>query len=291
LLNLAKQHGTDFNFLLGRFAVERLLYRLGRSEYRDNFILKGAMLFHLRAAEVPYRATSDLDLSGKGASTLTRVEQIFGIVCAMDEPEDGLTFLSDKITADRIKADDKYSGVRVRVEARLGTAKIPLQIDVGFGDAVLPAPTRENLAVLLEFPAPTLLVYPWEAVVAEKFNALVVLGMDNSRMKDYFDLRYLAQTKSFNGETLAGSIHAVFLRRDTPLPKDVPEGLRFEFATDPVKQTQWRAFRRRLRLENIPTLEAVVAELCRFLLPPVEALVHRKSFTATWLPSGPWRRK
>ena len=291
LLNLAKKSGEDFNFLLGRFAAERFLFRLSRSEQGRDFVLKGAMLFHLRAAEVPHRPTHDLDLLGQGTPNVARLERLFREVCAVPAPEDGIVFLEEKVRAERIKADDEYLGVRVRLEARMGSARIPLQVDVGFGDAVTPTPRREKLVTLLDFPAPALRVYPWEAVIAEKFNALVELGMDNSRLKDYFDLRHLARTRTFAGAALARAIRAAFESRGTPLPQAVPEGLRPTFGADPVKQTQWQAFLRKLRIKDAPPLADVVTELGAFLMPPVEAVSQGKSFTMTWPPGGPWQGK
>ncbi len=292
LLNLAKKQGEDFGFLLGRFAVERFLFRLSESEHAKDFVLKGAMLFHLRSMKVPHRPTRDLDLLGTGMPDIARTEAVFQNVCQAPVPDDGLTFLGDRVKGERIKDDDEYLGIRLHLEARMGSARIPLQIDVGFGDAITPAPKQEQLLALLDFPPPSVLVYPWETMIAEKFQAIVELGMDNSRMKDYFDLNYLATTQSFDGPVLAQAIQATFARRKTQLPEETPVGLLPAFGEDTVKQTQWRAFARKLQMaEGMLSLNEVIDGLQAFLISPVEALLRKDSFNKSWTPSGPWRDK
>lgn len=292
LLNLAKKRGEDFNFLLGRFTVERFLFRLSQSSYREDFVLKGAMLFHLRSREVPYRSTRDLDLLSMGTPDIARIETVLRNVCRTEVPDDGLIFPEDRVKGERIKDDDEYLGIRLHVEARMGAARIPLQIDVGFGDAVIPSPTKEQLVTLLDFPPPSILVYPWETVIAEKFQAIVELGMDNSRMKDYFDLNYLATTRSFDGSLLAKAIRAAFARRKTPLPEAPPVGLLGVFGEDATKQMQWRAFARKLKMgEDAHSLNEIIACLHSFLIPPVEALLQKKEFRKSWPPGGPWRKQ
>lgn len=292
LLNLAKKQGEDFNFFLSRFAVERFLFRLSRSEYRKDFVLKGAMLFHLRLREVPYRPTRDLDLMGTGAPDIARMEKLFQVVCSIPVPDDGLAFLAGHVKGERIKDDDEYMGIRLHLEARMGAARIPLQIDVGFGDAITPPPIQEQLLTLLDFPPPSILVYPWETVIAEKFQAIVQLGMDNSRMKDYFDLHYLSKTQTFDGPILARAIQAAFACRKTPLPDASPIGLLPAFGEDAVKRTQWRAFARKLQMaEGRLSLHEVVADLRAFLMPPVKALPQKDTFVKSWPPGGPWSGK
>jgi len=292
LLNLAKKQGEDFNFLLGRFTAERFLFRLSRSSYREDFVLKGAMLFHLRSTQIPHRPTRDLDLLSIGTPDIARIETVFRKVCRTDVPDDGLVFLEDRVKGERIKNDDEYLGIRLHLEARMGAARIPLQVDVGFGDAVIPSPTQEQLVTLLDFPAPSILVYPWETVIAEKFQAIVELGMDNSRMKDYFDLNNLATTRSFDGPLLAKAIQAAFARRKTPLPEALPVGLLPEFGEDAIKQTQWRAFVRKFKMEeNAHSLNKIIKCLRSFLIPPVETLLQKKAFRKSWMPGGPWQEK
>jgi len=290
LLNLAGERGEDFNFLLTRYGIERLLYRLSQSDHAGEFILKGAMLFHLASKQVPHRATRDLDLLGKGAPDLPRLENVFREIIRTRVDDDGLVFLDEGFRAERIRAEDEYAGVRLHVEARMAAARIPIQVDIGFGDAPVPAPRKEVLAALLEFPAPRLLIYSWETVIAEKFQALADLGMANSRMKDYFDLRHLSATLPFDGDTLARAIQATFERRRMPLPREVPTGLTKVFGDDPAKQVQWKAFLGKLRLDPLAMpLDRVVEQLRSFLMPPVEALIREQAFAKSWSPGGPWR--
>jgi len=291
LLNLAMSRGEDFNFLLTRYAVERWLYRLDQSAYGDQFVLKGAMLFHLRSGTLPHRPTRDVDFLGRGDPTPARLETVFREICTVPVVDDGLAFKEQSVRAERIQEEQEYEGVRMRVEARMGSARIPVQVDVGFGDALTPPPTRERLATLLDFPAPRLLICPWETVIAEKFQALVELGMANSRMRDFFDLQYLATTQRFDGATLATAIQATFTRRRTPLPVEIPVGLSPAFGADPIKQMQWRAFVGRLRLDTEQrSLGEVLEGLRAFLMPPVEALTRAQPFRMQWPPRGPWQK-
>jgi len=292
LLNLARERGEEFNFVLSRFVVERFLFRLSCSEYRENFVLKGAMLFNLRSAEMPHRSTRDLDLLAEGSPDIPPMVGVFRRVCQTPVPDDGLVFLDDQVRGERIRDEDEYLGVRLHLAAQMGQARIAIQVDVGFGDAVTPPPEQEHLRTMLDFPSPVLLVYPWETVVAEKLHAIVELGMDNSRMKDYFDLDQLAKTKSFEGGRLAQAIQATFKRRRTPIPPETPVGLQSTFGEDVLKQTQWQAFLRRLHVEEgAPSLIAVTASLRVFLLPVLAGLDLRGSFDASWSPGGPWRPK
>jgi predicted nucleotidyltransferase component of viral defense system len=290
LLHLAKQRNEDFGFLLTRYAAERLLYRIGRSKYARDLVLKGATLFQLRRQQLSHRATRDVDLLGRGAPEPTRLERIFREIIEVRVGDDGLLFLEKSVRAESIREGDEYAGIRVRLEARLGAARIQLQVDVGFGDALITRPKREALATLLDLPSPRLLVYPWEAVIAEKFHIMVELGMGNSRMKDYFDVHHLSQTLSFAGRTLADAIEATFDRRRTPLPPGVPIGLSAAFAEDAGKRAQWRAFMRRLDAgDSGMPLDDVVDRLRAFLMPPVEALRQKRDFRRHWAPGGPWR--
>jgi hypothetical protein len=204
------------------------------------------MLFHLWTA-APHRPTRDVDLLGRGTPDLALLEEVFRAVCALAVEEDGLDFAPDSVVAERFKDDAEYEGVRVMLDARLGSARIRLQIDVGFGDAVVPPPEPAEFPVLLDQPAPRLRVYWRQTVVAEKLQAMVDLGLANSRMKDFFDLRFLASTFDFAGPELAGAIEATFARRNTAVPQEVPTGLTDGFAADTAKQTQWRAFPHRSR--------------------------------------------
>ncbi len=289
LLALSRERKEDLNFLLNRYGLERLLYRIGQSDFSKEFILKGAMLFSLWT-DLPYRATKDIDLLGRGEPDLERLEKVFTVICNTSVEDDGVRFNPDTIRVVRIRDVAEYQGVRVHIDATLGKARIRIQVDVGFGDAVTPRAKLENFPTLLDLPAPRLRVYPKETVVAEKCQAIVILGMANSRMKDYFDLQMLAADYHFDGNLLAKAIQATFNRRKTQLPKGVPVGLSAEFAEDSTKATQWRAFSKKSRLlADPPALMDIVTHLQSFLMPPIDAVRHGKPFLKTWNPGGPWK--
>ena len=211
LLKLSRERREEFHGLLTRYALERLLYRLGLSGHREQFVLKGAMLFPLWKSE-PHRPTRDLDLLGKGNPTIAHLEQVFGEVCRVSAGEDGIQFLPDTVVGVQIREDQVYEGVRIRLVARLAGATIPLQIDIGFGDVVTPAPTEVEYPTILDFPPPRLQAYPRETVIAEKLQAMVTLGIANSRMKDFYDVWVLAQSFAFEGDLLCRAIQATFAR-------------------------------------------------------------------------------
>lgn len=187
LLQLSKQLGEDFNLLLTQYALERLLYRLSQSEYKNRFIIKGATLFRVWQGE-PHRATKDLDLLGYGVNEISELIELFKTVCQQQCSVDGMEFQAETITGEKIKSEQEYEGVRLKIAGRLGTARINTQIDIGFGDAVTPAPPEVEFPTILDLPAPRLQIYPRETVVAEKFQAMVSLGIINSRLKDFYDI-------------------------------------------------------------------------------------------------------
>ena len=241
LLSRARETRQDFNLVLTRYALERLLYRLSVSPHADQFLLKGALLFD-SWFDIPHRPTRDADFLGFGSAELPHLEVVFKDVCAM-ETDDGVTFRPDTVQAAEIRKEANYAGVRVTLLGLIDGARCPIQVDIGFGDAVTPGPEDVQYPVMLsEFAAPKLRVYPRYTVVAEKLEALASLGIANSRMKDYFDLWILSRYTEFDGDTLRRAIRATFDRRKTTLPPDVPFGLTDGFAQDAEKQTQWQAF-------------------------------------------------
>mgnify|MGYP002635689207 CR=1 FL=1 len=290
LLNLSRATGEDHQLLLTRFALERLLARLSASEHRDRFVLKGALLFRLWS-EHPHRATRDLDLLGKGdSSTPTLVTTFAEIVSTPVEP-DGLSFESKKIAARPIREGARYSGVRLTIPARLGKTRFRLQVDVGFGDAVLPRPRLANYPTVLDHTPPRIKVYPPEAVVAEKLEALVSLGMVNSRMKDIYDLWTLAGERAFAGLPLCQSIEATFRRRGTAIPEAPPIALTHEFSTEPSRLTLWGAFLARTALDEPSELQDAIDKVAGFSWPVLKAIAAGKSehWLQSWRPGGPWR--
>ena len=282
LRQLAGGRGQELQLVLTRYGVERLLYRLSRTPAAERFILKGAVLFYIWEGEIP-RPTRDVDFLGYGDASPKAVAAVFREVCGVLVEPDGLSFMVSSVRAAEIRDRQEYGGVRVKLTAMLGKARVPLQIDVGFGDAVTPRAEEATFPPLLDFPAPRVHAYPTASVVAEKFQAMVALGIANTRMKDFYDLFRLSETQEFDGETLATAIRATFDRRGTVLPSDVPLAFAAAFATDADKQAQWRAFLRRSRLDNTPqTLAAVTERLAAFLLPPAGAAARRESFRQRW---------
>jgi len=267
LLNRAKARGEDFNLVLTRYAIERFLYRLSVSPARDHYWLKGALLFDLWF-EVSHRPTRDADFLGFGAMDVESLAAALREVCGI-VVDDGMDFDANSITTEEIREDAPYGGLRVKLQGRLGNARCPLQLDVGYGDAVTPGPEEAVYPTLLDDqPAPRLRVYPRATVVAEKLEAIVSLGMANTRMKDYFDLRALAREGQVDVALLADAIAATFARRGTTLPDDMPLGLSDEFAKDPSKQAQWKAFLGKNRLDA-PTFDTVVIDVRAFVRAPL----------------------
>lgn len=263
---MAVKRGDDFNLLLLRYGIERLLFRLSQTSYADKFLLKGAMLFVVWD-EKTHRPTRDLDLLGFGPSEKEDLIRVFQEVTATPVVDDGIVFDSKSVHADDIREDNVYAGVRIRMMGKLGTAEIPVQVDVGAGDAVTPAPETATFPALLDFPAPRVRTYPVYTVVAEKFEAMVKLGMANTRMKDFHDVWFLAHRFEFDGPTLRKAIEATFARRQTILPP-APEPFTEAFAKDPTKQAQWAAFLRRNGLTAVTNqFHEVVAVLREFIEP------------------------
>lgn len=257
LLNIAKERREEFQQILVRYALERLLYRLSRSAHAERFVLKGALLFRLWF-DLEQRPTRDADFLGFGSAEPEALAAVFRELAAMAvQPEDGLSFDAATVIAEDIRKEAGYPGVRVTLQAELAGARIPVQCDIGFGDVVTPEPTIRNYPTLLDLPAPMLRVYPLETVIAEKLEAVVKLGAFNSRLKDYFDLWVLMRYERIDAASVARAVHATFARRGTPLPEAVPAGLTDEFAQS--KQTAWNAFLRRSGLEASTLAEVVTA--------------------------------
>jgi hypothetical protein len=289
LLNLSRERGEDFQLLLTRYGIERLLDRLSRSEHAPGFVLKGAVLFALWTGK-PHRPTRDLDLLGIGESSPERLTEVFRSLCQIEVPDDGLVFSADTVAVAPIREDQEYGGERVKLEARLGRSRIDLQIDVGFGDVITPKAETIEYPTLLGMAPPRLRAYPRETVVAEKLEAMVKLGIANSRMKDFFDLSVLARSFGFSGLVLRDAIAATFRRRRTAIPTERPIALTESFASDGAKRTQWKAFVSRNGLvERAGELGQVIDGLAGFLEPPMIAAARAESFRRRWEAGGPWR--
>ncbi len=289
LVQHARRLGVDPNLVLTRFAVERFLYRLSRSRYADRFVLKGALLLLAWLGETT-RPTRDADLLGFGDLSDAALMDLFREVCDVEVESDAMTYLRDSVAIVPIRAEDAYGGWRVTIQARLGSARLRVQVDVGIGDVVTPAPERLEYPSLLDFPAPELRAYTPETVIAEKLHAMVLLGSKNSRMRDFFDIDALAAAERFEGARLADALTATFERRKTALPGAIPLALTADFAAAPEKEAQWQAFRSRNRLrESSSTLLEVAERLAAFLGPVIEAARTRTKSSAVWPPGGPWQ--
>ncbi len=288
LLNRSRSTGENYNLLLSRFAIERLLYRLSVSPHAGSFVLKGALLFALWY-DTPHRPTRDADLLGFGADDADTLRSTFTAICAIDA-DDGVRYETSDMRIAPIREDNVYGGLRLNIPAFIGSARLPVQVDIGFGDAITPAPETVTFPTLLdELAAPSLRAYPVYTVIAEKLHAMVVLGMNNSRMKDFSDLAVIARTSELDGSTLVDAIRATFARRNTSLPKSVPAALTAEFSSNPIKAQQWRAFVTKAGLQST-SLDAVVETLAEFLGPALAACSLSSDFEPRWNPvAREWR--
>lgn len=291
LLNLARERGEDVNALLAQYAVERMLYRISQSRQADRFVLKGAMLFRVWTGSL-HRPTQDLDLLGYGEPDPGRLAKAFAaILREVSDDSDGLAFDSTAVIAEEIRGGQEYGGVRVRIPAKLGTARVTVQIDVGFGDAITPDATERDFPTLLGHTSPRISIYPPETAVAEKVEAICSIGMSNSRMKDYYDLLVMSRRFEFDGMILSRAIAATFDRRGTPLPDADPIGLTDQFAQDRQKQAQWGAFVKRTKLSDAPIeLQEVVDRVRRFVSPPLMAASTVPRLNAQWRPGHGWHK-
>lgn len=282
LLNTRKG-AQDFQRILARYAIERLLYRLSQSPQCDRFVLKGAMLFALWSKE-PFRSTGDLDLLGFGASDLETLRTSFAAVCRQAVADDGLAFDASSVRVEAMREDEEYQGARVMLRAELGTAVIPIQIDIGFGDVIHPAPQHMDYPVLLaDFPAPRIRAYPPETVIAEKLEAMVRFDELTSRLKDHYDLWALSRTFAFKKAELAAAVRKTFHHRGTALPSGTPTALEDAFAARPDKQAQWKAFLSRTApTVPPPPFAELVREVRRFLEPVIVAAAKDGPVDGEW---------
>ena len=288
LTNAAKETKRPFQEVLQYFAIERFLYRLTQSGHSGKFVLKGALMFTAWGGRSS-RPTKDIDLLARMDNKVETIVLVIRDVCGQEVEPDGLTFDKASVLGVAIKEDADYSGVRVTFLATLENARISMQIDMGFHDIVTPAATLIDYPCLLDFPAPQILGYPKETVVAEKFEALTKLGLLNTRMKDFYDIFILSKRFNFDGVTLANAIRRTFAHRKTEVLAR-PTALTPIFGGDNAKQTQWNGFLRKAKLQDAPkTLQIAIDELVGFLVPVAEAVETGTTFNQNWIAPGPWK--
>jgi len=282
--NQSKAEGQTLDFLIERFAIGRLFWRLSQSPYAKQFVLKGAQLFSIWE-ENPHRPTRDIDFLGFGDPSPESVNAIFTeILSSPSDPDDGLEWGIPK--AGPIRDEQRYGGVRMIVQASLAGARVKIQIDVGFGDAITPQAEENQWSELLDYPEARLLTYPPETVIAEKLEAAVQLEINNSRMKDFYDLNWLSRNQRFDFAILRKAVQNTFQRRGTSLPGETPFALTEKFSKDNGKQIQWKAFLRKNKLTGVP-FEEVISQLNQFLLP----LLTSEASELEWLPESGWTAK
>jgi len=288
LLNLARSTGRNFQELTIRYTVERFLTRLVMSEYRNRFILKGAMLY------IPWeldnkRTTMDLDLLGFGDPDMENLKYVFKQICKTEIENDGLVFDIENIIATPIREESVYDGVRVIIQVFLGKMSIRLQVDVGFGDHVVPEPRSTEFPALLTDHGPVIRSYSPETVIAEKFNAMIILGMANSRMKDYYDIWMLSQNFIIDAEVLMEALEQTFNKRRTKFPDNIPIALSNDFFTNESKKNQWNGFiRKQRKTESIPGLSETVKTIHAFLMPIVSGINTGTLTVKKWQPEKGW---
>lgn len=285
LLNRAKSDKRPFSELLQYYAMERFLYRLSKSTFAKRFILKGALL--LRVWDSPeFRPTMDIDMLGITSNEAAEILDSIRIILEVKVEEDGLIFDSDSLQSESITENADYEGLRIRFRGFLDTARIAMQLDIGFGDIVYPGPDEAYLPTMLEYPAPKLLCYSRESAIAEKFEAMVKLGVLNSRMKDFFDIWLLSRQFNFKGVDLAEAIRLTFAQRNTSIPNMI-EPFSQSFINE--KQMQWKAFLKKLQQDNVPAdFKEIVVHLDSFLTPIADMLIIGAPFNRSWIAPGPW---
>lgn len=289
LLNIAKTRNEIFAILLIRYTIERFLYRLSISGYSNRFILKGAALFNYWRGE-PHRPTLDADFSIINIISIAEAEELVREVCSLEAVDDGLNFLIDSVSAKDIRENNEYQGIRVRFKAELDNAIIPVQIDIGFGDAVIPPPVLIEYPALLEFPSPKLMAYSPENCIAEKIQIIFEKGIINSRMKDYYDIWFIINSFAIDGTGLQEALIETFKRRKTALTADTPVGLSSEFSDDIQKQAQWQGFLKKTGNESAPALDTVTETIKNFITPVIASSLKKEPFNLKWQDNRGWNK-
>ncbi len=288
LQDKARKINQPFAEILQYYGMERFLYRFSQSEYAKSFILKGALMFTVW--NVPQRRTTmDIDFLARFDNQIEKIEQVIRDICSVKTVNDGLIFDPKTVKGERIKKDADYEGVRVTFQGFLEKSKISMQIDIGFGDVITPKPADVNYPTLLDFPAPHLKGYPFETVVAEKFEAMIKLGTLNSRMKDFYDVWLMTRQFNFEEKKLVTAIKATFKNRETPLPSGKQLFEAAIYADESVQATMWKAFLKKNPIKGVPeSFKAVASAVEEFLNEPVVAIISGRELSNNWQAPGPW---
>ncbi len=285
LKSLAVQEKASFDYILLRYALERFLYRLSVSPYAERFILKGASAFSVWLGPI-FRVTRDADLYCFGNSDPDFLAQCFRDICQQSVAPDGVLFDIASVQTSEIKKEQQYKGTRIMFNAKIAQARVVLQFDIGFGDAVYPEAEFTDYPVLLEAEKPRIKVYPRYTVVAEKFEAMVTLGMKNSRLKDFFDIWLLTECFDFDFAILKQAVERTFERRKTQIPSSIPLALTKEFTEDRMKLSQWSAFLRKIKPEQCPdSFEVATKRILEFLAP---VFISPTITPAKWIAAQGW---
>ena len=289
LQNKAQETGRPFAEVFQYYGMERFLYRLSQSKYADTFVLKGALMFVVwKVSEM--RTTRDIDFLGRFDNEIIGIESVFREICSMAVPRDGLVFDPETLKGERIKEDADYEGVRIKFTGFLGKARIPMQVDIGFGDVIFPKPKTINYPAILDFPSPHLKGYTVESVVAEKFEAMIKLGRLNSRMKDFYDIWLAARQFDFKGDELSQAIRQTFEHRGTGLPEKAPFFEKEIYNELSDRQALWKAFLQKMEIKGAPeNLSEIALAIENFLLEPVKMIHAGHDLSAHWHTPGPWR--
>ena len=289
LQNKAKERNSPFAEVLQFYGMERFLYRFSKSKYADEFILKGALMFTVWDIS-ERRTTLDIDFLARYDNQIISIEKVIKEVCKIQVPADGLIFDSKTVVGQKIKEDADYEGVRIKFLGFLERSRLPMQVDMGFGDIIYPKSRVIDYPAILDFPKAHLKGYPVESVVSEKFEAMIKLGLLNSRMKDFYDLWLLTRRFDFKGENLVEALKRTFHHRKTSLPQKSPLFAEEIYDEKSDRQMLWKAFLTKGQIKNTPEkLSATARVIEKFLINPLEAIGKNKTFDAEWKAPGPWK--
>ncbi|WP_138431927.1 nucleotidyl transferase AbiEii/AbiGii toxin family protein [Fodinibius saliphilus] len=288
LLNKARETNRPFNELLQYYAMEKFLLRMSKLANADDYVLKGALL--LRATGISdIRPTRDIDVLKYGNSTIPDLEENIVECCKINVEEDGLVFDPESVEGEEIREQEAYDGVRIKVRGNLGNARITIQIDIGFGDVITPEPLWVEYPTMLDNNKPKIQAYTLESAIAEKYQAMVSFDLANSRMKDFYDIYFLSENHSFEGNELQKAIKETFERRETDIPIRIPTALSGDFFEDEAKVKQWNAFLSKISDNQVPKDHLKVADRLKvFLWPVSEALANSEHFDKYWEAGADW---